>query len=732
MSFTSRPFNAKETHGIDLLSETARIVITTGGAFGCLVDFPEAVQADRLLAIDVPQELKYHHGAPSSVMFPLASGETVATLLEKAVVHNSTLCSVQQHLQRFPATTLDEGLGMLRSVGIAAAQIALDDPVTMQRLRTEILIPLLRRKSGRLRSAMVTYCNSVSGGTGGPAGRAFAAETSVRLQQFTSATVTVQGLQIGAITFLGLGDEMRLYRNSAVTLLEQIAYTLDLHRPPREARELVLVELPTINHRGEEIGADRHTRMHLALTLARGLAAPALQEALLRRRSNGHLVNRFGSITLVRAAWYGLCDLAPLTASAARQYATVVQQLSHQTPPPGSVMPTVQVVLTPLPAHRLPKTAEGFLSRMEQQRGRKPASLDEEVCADEPRSGTVLLAFGSQTLALDQWVQSFTHITTCAQVILDYAQLREIDQQLRSLETETQKIKAQHQRRLTPSRARLLRVVDRLLQPPFYGPITDALVGLDGKKQHFIQAFNAFHQVQRELLEAEAKLAALDVGVKLVRRTFDLLEELTSRLARMLDRVADHHATIACEWKPLDDIFPDLIRIINARDRHQLETFLATTAYAVTLPGLATLLDTEASLDGIMRRLLVSPSYDGPPWGGDAGGRTPFLTTWVFPPLEEMLREQLTQAMNQAGSAPMLVETTSISSGAAVMRLECAEVGAFAELFPSAYRLGLAEALTTEEELYPISDRARLLVPEVLGPEWPITQSNPSGLRAAV
>lgn len=159
----SNVWDITRTSGGGSLSDTAVLAILAGGSFNQLADFPQTIHANRLLAVDVAKELLYLHPASSAVTMSIVPGETAATLMEKAVVLNPALVPAQKRLRGFPATTLDEGLGMLRTIGVAAAQVALIDPSILQRLWTELLVPLRRQQNGCLRSVEVRYYNSLPG-----------------------------------------------------------------------------------------------------------------------------------------------------------------------------------------------------------------------------------------------------------------------------------------------------------------------------------------------------------------------------------------------------------------------------------------------------------------------------------------------------------------------------------------------------------------------------------------
>src|SRR4051794_33495143 len=69
-----------------------------------------------------------------------------------------------------------------------------------------------------------------------------------RFHQLTAAVVDLTGLQIGALTFLGLG--VRVLPNAAAGLAEQLGSLAAGRLHARETAGLTLLELPTVGSSG--------------------------------------------------------------------------------------------------------------------------------------------------------------------------------------------------------------------------------------------------------------------------------------------------------------------------------------------------------------------------------------------------------------------------------------------------------------------------------------------------
>ena len=112
--------------------------------------------------------------------------------------------------------------------------------------------------------------------------------------------------------------------------------------------------------------------------------------------------------------------------------------------------------------------------------------------------------------------------------------------------------------------------------------------------------------------------------------------------------------------------------------------------------------------------------------GGEEPSRAPFLRLIVLPPIDDALREQIQTAAIQHGLTHSVVVADTLAGGASIMSLELFAVEDLSEIFTPAYLLGLREALTTEKDLYPISERARALAASLLGD---VDQSQANGAQ---
>ena len=699
-------------------AHTISIAVPSGGTFLDLANFRQVVHADAVLVADVVQELGRVQPVRPSLVLPLARGETTSTLLEKAVKYHPEFTALQKQLQLLPAVDLQQGLAMLRSLGLAAVQVAAQEHSLLQRFQKELLLPLLKRNNGGIGHVEVGYFNSGGGGTGGPAGRTLAELAAEGFLQRTRATVTLTGVQVGAVTFLGLGDDDRMFRNSGVTLAEQIAFTLDPHRPARESRALVFAELPTVDTTGREIGADRETRSLLALTLAGALYSRKVQEQILRGRPNRSLLHPYGSLMVVKASWHELLAPQAVGAAAAQHYTKEVTTLFQQESPTAQAAQTtieaVRVDLRPLPTNHPLKTAEDLISMAKQSPGVKPPLVDEEVCASREMTGEVRVRIGGNEMPLDQFLSRVTDVTSLDRYTSRYAQLREGVRLAEVALTAAQNREAKLQRTVGPLKQELLRTSEGLFRASSYDRIEATFLGFGVKVRRFRRAYQHYHAAQAEYLSARTQAKALESGLTRLRRSLSAVEELHRRFSNTLETLAGTQGELACEFQPLTAVYGDMMRMLNGGDVGQLRTYLSTTARAMTLDGLAKVVGSAPTAAGVSGRFLTQPRYEGPPWGGEEPTRAPFLSFIVLPPIDDALCEQIQQAATNQGLTQSVVAADTLAGGAAVLRLDLFEVADLSEIFTPAYLLGLKEALTVEPDLYPLTDRARALASALL------------------
>lgn len=293
----------------------ASVSLLVGGTFQGVTQYAEAAAADVVIYADVLSEV---NGVPvrsdgNILTLRLAAGETLGTL---------TRDHCQPGLKRFlgerSGVNLNVGLGQLRAVGAIVAQQLLADPAFNEFTVKHVFERLLQLHNGCLEHIEVQVATSIAGGTGSAVGPALAKALAKVLLQFSNATVHIQTLRVGSLSFSGLGD--RVHLNGAATLAEDVNYILDNDRHPREVRSMLLVENPMV-------GSQKARRDAFSLQLMQALRSHDVQAIFQRSSPNDALNSCFGTIYIVRAAFFhGLCDRR-IAAEVARAYESQLDEL---------------------------------------------------------------------------------------------------------------------------------------------------------------------------------------------------------------------------------------------------------------------------------------------------------------------------------------------------------------------------------------------------------------------
>jgi hypothetical protein len=699
--------NAKSLFGspdgvVRLTAVAGSLMLPVGGV-------PEAVNADAALLADVPQELGQIRLGTPSLTIPLGRGETTATLLRKAEALDPTLRPLRQAISALGTVDLNDGLGMLASLGAVAAMIALTEQKLPERIERELIVPLLRLKNGTIRHASLLYFNSLAGGTGPLAGKAFAESVAARLHALTEATVATLAFQVGALTFLGLGE--RIFSNAAAGLAEQLAAVFDPTRHPLESRQLLLTELPTVDTAGHEVGSDRALRSTLGVSAASAFACTAIQEKILADRPNRTLASRCGVITVLRPSWYGTLGRDVVIAEAARYYANELSRSSS-----GGVTcwpaPNVEVQLSPLPPD--PKSVDQLVEIVRRAHSVKPIAFDDDACASPKYIATVSIG----ELTLEREIAEATESVVTSGPATAAARLEAL---VRALTAASLNARSELSR-LAPSvawaRRRLLSVIAALFPRSHFQHARTFLTGLPRLTSRFRWVLSAWREAQEREARIRFRAQALEEAEARVQAALESVRALVERLHGVLLDLAAPARPAMFFFAPLAEISPEMVRCVMRGDLSLLRSLLARSARHTTIEGLARLVGAkQVSPSEIATRLLGTPQFQAPHWGGADPGSVPFLRAIVLPPMADALARQVREAGEQAGMSQELVIGDTLAGGAAVVGLEAYEVTSEASLFTPPYLCGLRLVLGRERELYPLSPRAREIAISLVGEE---------------
>lgn len=287
---------------------TASICLLVGGTFQGITQYPTAAAADMVIYVDVQSEVS-GVGAQSCgdvLTLRLATGETLGTLTK-----DRCSAGLKRFLEERSGVNLNVGLGQLRAVGALVAEQLVADPAFQEFMVKQVFERLLQLHHGCVDHIIIYTDWSISGGTGSAVGPAIAKALAKILLQFSNATVHVEALRVGSLSFSGLGD--RVHVNGAATLAEDVDYVLDPGRHPREVRSIMFIEHPMV-------GPHKGRRDTFILQLMQALRSRDVQTMFQRSSPNEALNSAFGNIRILRASFFQALSDRRMAAEVARVY----------------------------------------------------------------------------------------------------------------------------------------------------------------------------------------------------------------------------------------------------------------------------------------------------------------------------------------------------------------------------------------------------------------------------
>ena len=684
----------------------ARLLVSCGSLLLPTGGIPEAFRADAALLADVSRELAAIRIGSPALPVVLAENHTTATLVARAAEISDEFTHFRNEVLSRGTVHLDDGLGMLGSLGRAAAVVALEDGHVLTRIEKDLVIPLLRLGNGTLHRLDIWVLNSLAGGVGSMAGPLFAAVVAARVREISNAIVDVLAFQVGALTFLGLGD--RVFHNAAASLVEQVAAFADCAKEPRESRQIVLAELPTVDVQGTEIGSDRSLRSCLAVSLASAYAAEEVQKHIRTGRTNRALGSSLAGVTVLRASWFGSLPPEEVVASVARNY---LGQLDFETVGTDDIRPVIEFVDVRTSAD--PKdSAELAALALRSVGKRKPEAFDSFVFEEAKYESRVHHGgIAAEIASASEYRAVFSTGLPFAVRRLEAMSITVREALARERMTESRE-----STRTRARKAELRGAVAQLFgEEPISARLRKFVVGSRRVVQDFIAALNAWREADTRHAIAASRRAALEAASQSINAHVDKTHALVARLRVNLEALANGTGNAIFTCPPLNEISSTLARTVASQDVGLLRSQLARYASGVTAQGLADIVGaTSPQPVDIIASLASRPRFQAPYWGGSHPSHPPFLSAIVLPPVHPSFLHSLREAAQQAGIRCTLVTGETVSGGAAVVGIEAFEVQSIEELFPAPYRYALREVAGPQKGLYPTSARATALVAELL------------------
>jgi hypothetical protein len=682
----------------------ARMLVSCGSLMIQTGAVPEAIHADGALVADVPQELSAVRLGQPAVAIALAQGETTATLMEKAFASHPELAELRQAILALGSVDLHDGLGSLASLGRVAGLVALEHDRLREHIERELLVPILRRRNGSLRRIAIWALNSLAGGVGAPTSGIFTRAAAEHVRLRTNAIIDVLSFQIGALTFLGLSD--RIFDNAAAGLIEHLATINDPDRDPRESRQLVLGELPTVDRLGNEISDNRALRSKLALSLASAFAASEVQQSLQVGRTNRALGNSLRGVTVLRADWYGSVSREELVADAANNY---LAELTTTEQNHDAAQPVLDFDEVRVSAER--NTPEELSALALRARGAKPAGFENHTLAEMKFSVNIRIDGYSAEQVRDRAMET-------ALGGRPGQALSELSGKQAGIERKIAECQVQESRqaaRAETLRRRLRDSLAALFPKSRWAAGWQFVAGAHAAVKRFAGALNDWREAQEHHALTTARLAALHAAARSIGGAVQRIHALLARLRSALESFAGKRSSRGFTFAPLDEVSAGFLRCVAAGDMSLLRSRLASSAHEVTPDGLAWMIKSPSAQPAdIVSRLLSQSEYSAPFWGGADPPNPPFFRGIVLPPIGALLLSSLREAALEAALRPSLLCGDTLAGGAAIVGIEAHELASIADVFPAPYLSGLCQIAGPKQLLYPVSDKARRLMTQLL------------------
>jgi hypothetical protein len=683
---------------------SARLLITAGSLMLRSGSVPQCMRADAALVADVAAELATVRLGYPALGVTLAAGETTATLLARACAAHPDLEPMRKAVLALGPVGLHDGLGSIAGLGHVAGLVALDHDRINERIARELVIPVLRRCNGSLGMVAIWVMNSLAGGVGALGGRVFAGAAAEQFRSLSSAMVDILSFQVGALTFLGLGD--RIFDNAAAGLVEHLAALTDPDRDPRESRQLFLAELPTVDTRGKEIGPNRELRSTLATSLAAAFAAEEVQQRVQTGRTNRALGEALRGVTVLQAGWYGGISGDEVVAAAARHY---LGELDRSSPPAESPECALEFVESPISRER--STVAELSAVALGARGVKPPHFESEALAEVNFSVTIRI----DGVPAAQPVQSALTLAADGRPGEALRQLVRNQVTLASALASARSRVTRDAGRAESLKSRLRNAIRAVFPEAGIPKAWQFLAGGHGAVRAFEIALQSWRDAQTRYALAAARVTALQAAWQAVAAALERIQAVFARVRATLESIAGSATRSNCTHAPLDEVAAGFFRSVASGDLPLLRSELASSARAVTADGLARMVDAPSAQPGdIAARLLAGPRFAAPFWGGGVPPTPPFLRAIVLPPIAPAFLEALRDAASAAHLPGELLCGETLAGGAAVVGLHAHEVLSIADLFPAPYLSGLREVAGPQRSLYPLSNRACALMDGLL------------------
>jgi hypothetical protein len=686
-----------------LRESVQQIDVIQGGCFLSLLQHPGITRSQTTIAKDArPELVRCASRLPreDTFLFPLGQGETAQTQCIEAPPN------VQAITRKCAGMSAEGGAGQKRRYGEYANKRLQDSP-QYKAFKATTLIPRLRAKSnGRLTDGRPSGMMSLAGGMGSGGLIGGVQDTAETLIESTDAVVTSRILGVGPITYGGLGGpEQCCEKNAAAALADLVAWVSSSARHMREARSILLGELPPD-------GRDRVKRERHVCQLVQALEATETRAILDPLASNRATKGRLGGVSLFEIGFHR--DLESRREIAPEICATYVATLSLIL---DSAKPQRQLVDgLALEGTRRSWPREDLESILD----RAMETPIDEVIAAITRAGFELRITVYAQLSHDLTVNLTEADKTWAAPPVTASEAAERLTTLRTLLSRlTEELTALAAKRddLLAEYAtseRKFRQLDRQLKALSLSARFQAAMTTNESKFRRRDSLAAELRDLTDLLtENAAEMGALEAARQQVQAECDFLVDkiglIILKLSHFIRRDAASQCASLVAPKPLDDVFAEFWQLIAQADDSELLRVIQRAVKHVTTAGLARIMNADPNRLETIAQAIAAREFavPGPPWGGrtrlDDG-----LSIHVLPPLEQGLADALRPLISAYDPQSQVAVADTAVAVLNCVTLTIFEVRHRQEIFTAMYQHYLLEAYHDPQRPLYFTDEANL------------------------
>lgn len=665
-------------------SSTQTVLVLVGGHAQRLLPFirilfPEVTYVLVIDAVDELQRLGFATQSMNVQLFPLGVGHTAQTY---------TL-NLSPELQAYMASVggmdASGGLGQALAVGHTAGKMLVASPEFLEFVRRTLLPKMRARSGGALNLARLIFAGSLAGATFAGAALVIATILTRQFLDLTSASVSVEFLATGGLTYEGLGD--RTWSNAASALTQLLAYVADPGRHPREVRKVRLLEF-------EVLELDEALRDAYLAQVEQAAHCEWLRLDSQRRGPNDALNGRFGNTQTWEVAFGHPLEITYDVAAVANEtYGAPIRDALGRKPQ-ASVVEALEFEHQRARLHN--GSVESILADIADRLAEQAIA---ELCAPSYRNQVQIFA---RRNASDRLNLAFLETLWASAPPTCHLADERLQLQRRLLELLREEARDLAERResteaaITVEIAKFRKYHRRLNPDGFQQSLQSALSSTANKFTKLSQAAFKIRKLSDELNEIVAEEAAVNRVSVVVARAYDYL---LGKLTRIVESLHEVGALLGSEppkvvLYSLDERLSELWNAVDEGSVAFLDALRRSVQYA-TLAGLAKITAAKApEVEEIVREIVSGRAYatSAVPWGGrnraDQG-----RVVHVLPPMEMEAQRLVLEAAARlnpavnitfADSSPVVVNIVAVT-----MRL----VRNLGDVITEPYLLGLKEAV---------------------------------------